>query len=327
MRTLQQSEDRCESRSDREQIQELLDFYQFSPHRDYSRFGFEPATGAPHEERYRFDTERTITSRSTNGDVVATAAVWRHDFESATLGLDVHRCTSLYTVASERVDHTARLAHDILNLVRGDTPAVVVLRVDADDTEALIGAQRAGFFVAEAAATFTSPPQPELPYRGDFGLAKLTGGEIASLSPESIAPAVDAAGRLFRRTHFYADPGIVPGQVDEMYRQWASNTFLEGWGDEIRVIWNDGQITGFFSHSRCQRQLAATTVSVMTNSFGLAPIGSVPGLGLDSIHETIHHLDTDLIEMTTNNRNLLWRVYARLCPLVVPFYTLHGWAQ
>lgn len=305
----------------------LFEDYRFSPYRAYHTLGFERGRGVSPQERHRFEQSSIVTIRGDDHAAAGAVAFWPHEFESEALGLEVFRATSFLTEPQGRAATVEALGRRLLQEIGTDERRLVVVRVDADDIESLYGLQRAGFLVVEAAATFVSPPQPDLPLGDDYGVVRLTEEQRAALTPERIEPIVSAAGRIFRRTHFYADPNVQPDRVDELYRRWATNTLLKGWGDEIDVCWDGDSVTAFFSHTRRQRQIDTTTITVLTDSIGMAPLDGPPGLGLATIHNVIRSFDGDLIEMTTNSRNLLWRVYARLFPVMNPFYTLHGWSH
>jgi hypothetical protein len=310
-----------------ESIEPLLDRHRFSPYRRYGVVGLERGRGAPETDRQRLREGPAVIVDGPGSGVLAVAGMWEHAFESDVLGVRVFRSTALYAADGDRVATTAELCRRMLAHAAGDEPAVIVLRVDADDLEALAGAQQAGFRVVEAGATWFTRADPDIDVEDLPNLITMDAAACASVRREAIATVRDAAGRRFRGTHHHADPRMDRERVDELYRRWVDNTFVEGWGDMVVAYWEGDEITAFVSHTREQRRIGETTISCMTHSFGLTSERVPKGVGIAGARQSIRDLGDDLIEMSTQLRNPLMRPYARIFPAFTPFYTLHGWAR
>lgn len=266
-------------------------------------------------------------------DPVAAAGLRPHEFETEVLGHPVWRSTPLYTAgtSADRGTRAASLCRALLDGSGDEAPALVILRIDADDVAALVASQRAGFVVCDAGTIWLTTPQPEVSVRTPDGceVRVLDAHEAATLRDTAIDAIVDAAGTRFRQSHFHTDPTIEPSRSDDLYRRWARNTFRSGWSDRIVTVTRDEVVVGFLGFAIRTLRTGSGAVDVATDSFGLALEDAPPGVGTAMFRTAAAGLDADVVEYGTQLRSDLVPMFARsgLFRSVASYYTLHGWRR
>jgi hypothetical protein len=210
---------------------------------------------------------------------------------------------------------------------------LLIARVDIDDTDVLVAAQRAGFEVLETSATYLNDNHAEFrTTHEDKGYEirrylRGAGADIPASSLDLIQRWVDDTDRT---GHLYRDRRLDPERVAALYLDWLGNTFSGAYGDVVYTAWRDDQVVGFVSWTEDEAMDAFAGTKVLRAGIGAAV--SPEGQGaLGDIYAAVcseQPLGSRLVEHTTQAGNeavlTVWARYSTLRPSSC-HYVLHGW--
>jgi len=209
---------------------------------------------------------------------------------------------------------------------------MLVARIDVDDADAVVAAQRAGFEVLETTIAYLNdndaePGTTHAP-RGFEVRCHPHGsaGEIPATALDVLMRSVDETDRI---GHLYSDRALDPDRVQDLYRAWVTNTFRGDHGDVVYTAWRDDQVLGVLSWTEDGDLDELAGIKVLRSGFGaVAPEGHG---ALGDLYAAVcrdRPLGSRLVESTTQAGNeavfTVWGRFASMRPASAN-YVLHGW--
>jgi hypothetical protein len=246
----------------------------------------------------------------------------------------VHEVVAVLTAEGHGPDRTRigrRLLEAGLEAVAPEGAGLVLLRLEADDAEALLAAEGAGFRIRESTITFVNdldrrdrnPPPPEQ----DIRLHRFS--EDGPLTEELRSHLRSQQFQLVD-DHYHADPRLPDERCDALYARVFDRALAGEGADALVMRFVDDEIAsmGTWKH---WSNLEAYGVSMAGSSFGFRADTAPPGnIGVTSFacNETI--TGNRLLEWSTQATNFaIVNMVIRLPSMrhVRTSYMLHAWTD
>jgi len=223
---------------------------------------------------------------------------------------------------------SARLCADAAD----DGVELLLLRVDADDVEALSAAQSAGFHVHEATITHLADAEGAAPPVLPAGLeVEVHEADVTSALTRDEVERLAAATARWELNHFHADPRLPRDGVRRFYSQWVHNIASGRWSDCLNVARRDGRVVGIQSELSDRELRAATGVDVRVGEWILVlEPGTGAGSALMAVAGRHRHPGGTHHSWETQLRNLATLRCIQQTGVARPIrsgYTLHAWPR
>lgn len=317
-------------------LQRLFDDHRYSRVSSFSRYVDDvgPAITRRAFERAVADPDGVVLEAGRSEPLAATT-VTSAPWESQHLGVRVGKVGEIVAVP-EPAARTAA-ARTLLDAAaeqwRQTGGGLLIARVDIDDTDVLVAAQRAGFEVLETSTTYINDNDADgeihQQVRG-YEIRRCLRDEGRDIDPRSMSVLRRWVDDTDRTGHFYRDRRLHPDRVRELYLAWLDNTFSGAYGDVVYSAWRDDLMVGFVSWTEDSEldELAGTKVLRAGIGAAVAPEGKG---ALGDIYAAVcseRPLGSRLVEHTTQAGNeavlTVWARFPTLRPASC-HYVLHGW--
>ena len=252
-------------------------------------------------------------------------------------GVPFHQVGPLLSTGSDPSVRSATvraLLDGLCEAVSGAEPALLMLRIEADDLGAMLGAEDAGFRLRETSVTYVN----DLERSGrntatDLGDAvRLHRFGVDEPLPESTFEGIRGRASQVTQDHYHADPRLPDELCDALYER-VLDRGLRGEGSDCIVmrVGDDDRLQGFGTW-RHWSELERYGVSMAGSAFGFRAPGAPAGF----LHEVAAFVCSTPI---TGNRLLEWSTQATNFPMVnmmcrqpsIRFcrssYVLHRWTE
>ncbi len=238
-------------------------------------------------------------------------SAWPVDDLTSHFGVMFHEIGPILSVPDRRLDAARHLLSAMVDRIVESSGGVMMLRVEADDHEALLAAQEAGFRLMETTLTFVNDLERSgrNPPGGRTASVRLHQFETdGPLDAQLFEPAMGGAAQV-TQDHYHADPRLPDEACDSLYERLLERG-LRGVGADCVVmrVGDDGRLQGFGTW-RHWSELEPFGVSMAGNSFGFR----VPGAPAGFLHEVAAFVCNNSI---TGNRLLEWSTQASNHPMV-----------
>lgn len=226
------------------------------------------------------------------------------EWDTKHFGLKMARVNHVYgTGEGEEGDGAVVRYRELLALLDAECPALGIehmsLAADGVDVRLIQAANLAGFIVV-ALNTYHF----FIPSKGKQDLpADRLAGHVRALRPDDVPQIASAARGMFRWTRFHADPWLDREKADEVYERRLAQLAFDPETARVYVVEHDGKPVAF---------MAARVVKEAGIRVGLLDLtvilSEARGLYYYLLLHALHDLaDVDVIEMTTDLRNLVVR--------------------
>lgn len=282
---------------------------EFAPLRYLELFGHDVAAN---EQRDR--VERTLHGPGVHrvledgGSLLGQASAVPVDDLSDHFDLPFHQIETPLTDSGIDLDRSTAvrlLLDELCDAVTGEQPGVVMLRLEADDLAAVLGAEDAGFRVRETTVTYVNDLErashtPAAPLSAAVSLHRF---DRDGLPPEAALASIRGQASQVTQDHYHADPRLPDERCDALYERLLDRA-LRGEGADCIVMrtGDDGRVQGFGTWRRWS-WLERYGVSMAGSSFGFRAPGAPAGL----LHEIAAFVCSTSI---TDNRLLEWSTQA-----------------
>ena len=280
------------------------------------------------------DPSATVLAVRDGEGVVAAATVDVATWETGLLGVRVGNVGDIVAVAdpARRIQATIRLLEEVGARWTADGGGMLVARIDVDDTDACVAAQRAGFEVVETTIAYLNDndadaPSSHVPH--GFEVRCHPHGSAADIPEAALDVLFRSVEETDRTGHLYRDRRLDPERVQDLYRTWVANTFRGDHGDVVYTAWRDGKVLGVLSWTEDPVLDELAGMKVLRSGFGaVAPEGHG---ALGDLYARVcadHPLGSRLVESTTQAGNeavfTIWGRFGSLRPASAN-HVLHGW--
>jgi hypothetical protein len=281
------------------------------------------------------DPEGRIVVVHDNGGVAAHATLRPRVMETEAFGFAVAGIDAPYCPPhrADRLVQVQRLLGNALCQAADDGVELVVLKVDADDVDSLVAAQRAGFEVVDLAITLLADaeraPGPVAPPPGVT--IEVARGEVAGLIDQETIDILADRTAKWQLNHHRADPRMPNYAVERFYRAWIPNIGAGRWSDQLTVVRSEGEVIAI--HSAVLDPVLATDLGarVYTDTWMIARYQG-RGVATAMLSAAVQGAPpvARFMEWETQARNIstIRRCESTGAALVVrTSYTLHAWPR
>lgn len=265
----------------------------------------------------------------------ATTTVTSAEWESGLLGERVGHVGEIVATpdVTRRTDAVADLLADAGDGWARSGGGLLIVRIDIDDTDAVVGAERAGFHVLETSATYlfdyTADNVVTHRSRG-YEVRRHDRGAVAEIPSEAFAPLLRWVRDTDRTGHFYRDRRLDIEAVRRLYLTWLDNTFAGRYCDVVYTAWRNGEVVGFLAWKEDPELAELCGTKVLRPGLGAAVAPEGRG-ALGDMYAAVcaeAPLDARLVEHITQAGNeavlTTWARFGALRPASC-HYVLHGW--
>lgn len=314
-------------------VRSTLHGYPWSSRRGLNRVhpAAETALGIAGWDAARADARGWVAVEHGPSGPAAVAPVRHRAMESEAFGFAVGSIDAVISPAEQpdRPGAIGRVLRRVLERA-GATMALLVLKVDAGDVEALQAAQQAGFAVCDVALTslvdrheveqvIAPPPDVTVEvHHPPFGDV-LTRAAIERLSAQTAT---------WDLNHYRADPRVPRDAIERFYGQWIPNIGSGSWSDHLVVARRSHEVVAAYSgviDPVLDRELG---VKVLADTW-IVSDGSSRGVARAMLSAGVHQLPPGAryTEWETQARNVTTQRAADAVGShpIRASYTLHAW--